>query len=100
MVVMEMFYSIVKPVEGETNDDSSDDEMIPTESTKKIPGSIPGMGITPSGKMSARASEIQSKIRSVAKLLTMQRMLREKSEDALKEKKDESGKGPNERRPD
>lgn len=99
---MEMFYSIIKPAEGETDPDSSDEE-VPADN-KKTPLSSQtigiGAGTGTANKISARAGEIQNKIRSVAKILKMQRMLREKSEDALKETKKPDANGPNERRPD
>ncbi len=96
--VMEMFYSIIKPAEGETDPDSSDEEV--RADPKKPALSSQNIGGSTANKISARAGEIQNKIRSVAKILKMQRMLREKSEDALKETKKPDANGPNERRPD
>ena len=74
--VMEIFYSIVKPAEGLTYD--SDEENPPPANFP--PKQTPQPGSNP---LSARASEIQSKIRSVAKILKMQRVLREKSEELI-----------------
>jgi len=74
--VMEIFYSIVKPAEG-IQDDSDEENAPPANFAAKPTPQLAG------NPLSARASEIQNKIRSVAKILKMQRVLREKSEELI-----------------
>lgn len=86
--VMEVFYSIIKPAEGELQHDDSSDEEVNKNFEKMMSNSglQAGMGTQGAPKplvLSERASHIQNKIKSVAKILTMQRMLRERSEAVI-----------------
>ena len=94
-LVMEIFYSILKPAENDIGDDDLEDEK--TIHGKVMPTIIPNplqKPTTVSSGLSSRASEIQGKIRSVAKILKMQRMLREKSEELIEIKNKNNNKLP------
>lgn len=89
-----MFYNMIKPAEGELEDeDDSGDEDAPQKedpSTKKISG----VQNYPQKKLSEKAAKIQGKIKSVAKMLIMQKVLREQSEQIINIKSANNNKLP------
>lgn len=81
---MEMFYSIIKPAEGETEDDKSSDDDEAMKSIELTMIAEKNQQKTPALK--DKATKIQSKIKSVAKILKLQKILREKSEEVINKK--------------
>lgn len=80
---MEMFYSIIKPAEGETEDDKSSDD---DEAMKSIELTMIEQKNQKAPALKEKAPKIQSKIKSVAKILKLQRVLRQKSEEVINKK--------------
>lgn len=80
---MEMFYSIIKPAEGEPDDDKSSDD---DEAMKSIELTMLEQKNQKAPALKDKATKIQSKIKSVAKILKLQKLLREKSEEVINKK--------------
>jgi serine/threonine-protein phosphatase 2B catalytic subunit len=82
--VMEMLYSIVKPAEGEEEKSSDDDD---DEAMKSLELTMFGQQqMTKTPALKEKALKIQNKIKSVAKMLKLQKVLREKSEEVIAKK--------------
>jgi serine/threonine-protein phosphatase 2B catalytic subunit len=83
--VMEMLYSIVKPAEGEEDKSSDDDDD--DETMKSLELTMFGhQQKTKTPALNEKALKIQNKIKSVAKMLKLQKVLREKSEEVIAKK--------------
>lgn len=83
--VMEMLYSIVKPTEGEEDKSSDDDDD--DEAMKSLEMTMFGQQQqTKAPALKEKAVKIQNKIKSVARMLKLQKVLREKSEEVITKK--------------
>lgn len=80
-----MLYSIIKPAEGEPEDKSSDDDD-DDEAMKSLEMTMFDQKNSKAPGLKDKATKIQSKIKSVAKILKLQRVLREKSEEVITKK--------------
>lgn len=86
--VIEMFYHIIRPEEEDGDDDVDDKGPVPTE-VKNIINKTQETG-GEENKTASKSNVLKNKIKFVSKLLKMQKLLREKSEDIIQIKEKSS----------